>query len=209
MCPLLIGTFHTEAKRTEEPKHENDHGVENGEYAPLHILVQRASVPVQAEATAQNSEIQRWVVVMHIRDAGHGNEREVMQEPADDGVEAGIVDVVNLCPGEFVVTPLPADRVPEHHGPEEDKGESRSPVDEGVAQEEVFDDGVVPAAHAETDVQERPLPGFGGKVVLFVGIRNQSVVGGHHGDVQMNEIAEERGFVGARVAGWNCARVAN
>ena len=45
------------------------------------------------------------------------------------------------------------------------------------------------------------MPGFGGEVVLFVGVWDEGVVGCHHGYVQVHEVAEEWGFVGAWVAG--------
>lgn len=57
---------------------------------------------------------------------------------------------------------------------------------------------VVPAAHAEADVEDGPLPELGGKVILFVWVGDESVVGSHHRDVEMHEIAEEGRFVGAR-----------
>ena len=66
--------------------------------------------------------------------------------------------MIDLLPGEFVVAALPADGVPEEHGAEEDEGEGRAPVDGRVAEEEVLHDVVVPAAHAEADVEKGPLP---------------------------------------------------
>jgi hypothetical protein len=47
---------------------------------------------------------------------------------------------------------------------------------------------VVPAAHTKADVEDWPFPEFGGEVILLVGVRNKSVVGGHHGDVEMDEV---------------------
>jgi hypothetical protein len=68
------------------------------------------------------------------------------------------------------------------------EGEGGAPVDERVAEEEVLDNVVIPAAHAQADVQERPLPGLGGKIVLLVRVGNEGVVGSHHGDVQVDEV---------------------
>lgn len=59
---------------------------------------------------------------------------------------------------------------------------------------------IIPTAHTETDIEDGPLPEMGGKVVLFVRIRDEGVVGSHHSDVEMHEVTEEWGFVGARVA---------
>ena len=52
-------------------------------------------------------------------------------------------------------------------------------------------------------MQDRPLPEVGSEIVLFVGVGDESVVGGHHGDVEVDEVAKERGFVGAGVPGGN------
>lgn len=60
---------------------------------------------------------------------------------------------------------------------------------------------VVPAAHAEADVEEGPLPELRGEIVLFVWVRDQSVVGRHHGDVEMHEVAEEGRLVGTWISG--------
>lgn len=84
------------------------------------------------------------------------------------------MDVVDVRGFEFGVAALPADQVPGDEQPEDAEGGGGGPVDEGVAEEEVFDDwgelvekgerekgertGVVPAAHAEADVEEGPLP---------------------------------------------------
>ena len=51
---------------------------------------------------------------------------------------------------------------------------------------------IVPAAHTETDVKNGPLPEAGGEIVLLVGVRNKGVVGRHHGNVEMDEVLEER-----------------
>ena len=59
---------------------------------------------------------------------------------------------------------------------------------------------VVPATHTESDVEEGPLPEGRCEIVLLVGVRHQGIVGSHHGDIQMNEVLEERRLVVARVA---------
>jgi len=53
-------------------------------------------------------------------------------------------------------------------------------------------------------VEEGPLPPLGGKVILLVWIWDQGIVGGHHGNIEMDEILKERRSVGTRVAGRNC-----
>lgn len=59
---------------------------------------------------------------------------------------------------------------------------------------------IVPAAHAKTDVEKRPLPECRGQVILLVGIRDERVVGCHHGNVEMDEVLEEGRLVVTWVA---------
>lgn len=74
--------------------------------------------------------------------AAHGQEGEVVQQPAQNGVSACVVELLEFVVGEIVVAALPADGVEGGHGAEvEERGEA-GPVDEGVAEEEVFDDWV-------------------------------------------------------------------
>lgn len=59
---------------------------------------------------------------------------------------------------------------------------------------------VIPTAHAETDVEEWPLPELRSKVILLVWIRDEGIVRCHHSHVQVDEVAQERRLVGASVA---------
>ena len=124
-----------------------------------------------------------------------------MQEPAEHGIAAGVMDMVDLAPLELVVATLPTDQVPGNQDAEDEQAGRTAPVHGRVAEEEVLDDVVVPATHAQADVQEGPLPEVGSEIVLLVGVGHESVVGRHHGHVEVDEVAEERGFVGARVTG--------
>lgn len=49
-------------------------------------------------------------------------------------------------------------------------------------------------------MEDGPLPGRGGEIVLLVRVRDKGVVRGHHSNVEMNEVTEERRLVGTRVA---------
>lgn len=110
------------------------------------------------------------------------------------------MDVVDLAGFEFLVAALPADEVPSDESAEDEEREGGAPVYGRVAQEEVFDDFVIPAAHTEANVEDGPLPEVGSEIVLFVGIGDQGIVGSHHCNVEMDEVAEEGGFVAAWVA---------
>lgn len=116
MAPLLITAHHAEGDGPEEDKHANHTRVPKSIDGPLRRPVppaQRPREPVDQEAGRQDGEVQRRVVMMDVRDSRHGDEGQVMEDPADDGIEAGIVDVVDVVGFEFVVAALPADEVPQ------------------------------------------------------------------------------------------------
>ncbi|KAI7092146.1 glycosyltransferase family 39 protein [Hortaea werneckii] len=156
--------------------------------------------PVQAEAAGQYGEVKSRVIVVHVGDTRHGHEGKIVEEPTQDRVDTRVVEVIELLPCEFIVATLPADSIPNDHADEKDDRESRAPVDRWVAEQEVFDNVVVPAAHTQANVEKRPLPWLGGKVVLFVRVWDQCVVGGHHRDVEVNKVTEEWGLVCGRVS---------
>lgn len=76
---------------------------------------------------------------MDIGDTTHQDEWKVVQEPTDNGVDSGIMDVVHLVEAEVGVATLPADDVEAEECGKERKREGTNPVDEGVSEEEVFD----------------------------------------------------------------------
>lgn len=157
--------------------------------------------PISAEAVREDSEVKSRIVVVNVGDASHNNERQVVQEPSNNRVNTSIVDLVDIDLLELVITALPSDEVPEDDEAKDAEGGGGAPVDEWVSKKEILDDGVVPAAHAETDVQDWPLPPLGGEIVLLVRIWNEGVVGGGHRDVQMDEVLEERRLVGVGIGG--------
>ena len=133
--------------------------------------------------------------MMDVCHSCHSHEGHVVQEPSDDRIQATVVNLVEFIKTEFFVAALPSNQIPGNEAAEDRERGSRTPVYEWVAEQEVLDYVVVPAAHAETNVQDWPLPELRGEVILFVGVRDEGVVRGHHGDVQVDEVAEEGGFV--------------
>lgn len=133
--------------------------------------------------------------MVHVGDTCHDNKRKIVQEPADDGVDTGVVDLVNLLVVELSVATLPSHNVPGHDEADEAERHRTTPVDEWVTKEEILDNVVIPAAHAKSDVEDGPLPPLGGQVVLLVGIRHKGVVGCHHSHVEMDEVVNERRLV--------------
>lgn len=59
---------------------------------------------------------------------------------------------------------------------------------------------LIPSAHAEADIQQWPLPRLRRQIILLVGVWNQSIVGGHHSDIEMYKVLEKGRFVGAWIA---------
>lgn len=73
-----------------------------------------------------------------------------MQDPADDGIDAGVDDLVDLCGFEVVITTLPANKVEDNDETKNAEGGSAAPVDGGIAEEEVLDNCC--SQSAESDV---------------------------------------------------------
>lgn len=204
MLPLAVVANHTEADILEQNEEADNNSIQHDIDRPLKLLVQSPRCPINTESRTQDGEIQRGVVVMDVGDTCHSHERQVVQEPTNDRVDTGIVDVINVVLGQLIVATLPADGVPGHEETEDAEGSGRTPVDEWVTEEEVLHNVVIPAAHAEADVQKWPLPWLGGKVVLLVWVWDQSVVGRHHGDVEVDEVTPEWRLVRAWVSRRNC-----
>ena len=111
---LAIAALHAKHDGTEEDKQADDGAVQDRVDAPSDLLVQCLRGPIQAEAGGQDGEVEGRIVVVHIRDSGHGDEGKVVQEPADGGIDAGVVDLVDIGLAQLLVASLPADQVPQH-----------------------------------------------------------------------------------------------
>jgi hypothetical protein len=62
-----------------------------------------------------------------------------MQSPADEGIQAGIVNMVEVGGGKIDVMPLPTEDVNEANDGEHSNTRGRRPNVEGIAEKEVFD----------------------------------------------------------------------
>lgn len=69
----------------------------------------------------------------------HDEEGEVMQCPADNGIGAGVVDMVKICGCEVDVMTSPTKKVDESNNAENHDTSSRRPNIDGIAKEEIFD----------------------------------------------------------------------
>lgn len=166
----------------------------------MQSLVAVSHEPVNKETESQDGKVQSGIVVVDVGNTCHDDERQVVQEPTNNGVDTRVVHLVEFLLVEVLEATLPAQDVPNNGQTDESQSHRASPVDKGVSEQEVLDNVVVPAAHTKTNVKNGPLPPLGGQVVLLVGIGNQGVVGGHHGDVQVDEVVEKRRLVDTGVA---------
>jgi hypothetical protein len=131
--------------------------------------------------------------MMHVGHTSHKDEWEVVQKPAHQWVETRIMDLVRISQGFKVLeATLPTQDIDtsDEHDAQERRG--ATPVDKGISEKEILDSVVVPRAHAKTNIKDGPLPELGGEIVLLVRIGDKGVIGGHHGDVEMDKVAKER-----------------
>jgi hypothetical protein len=192
---LLVGASHAPADRDEVDVEANDDSVQDAIHNGFDRVVAVACEPINKETKVEDGEVKSRVVVVHVSNTSHDNKRKVVQEPSSQRIQGCVVNVVDFLLREVVNTSLPSKDVPNDDQASNTKRGSRTPVDEWVAEKEVLDDVIAPTAHSKTNMEERPLPPLGSKVILLVRIGNQSVVGGHHGDVQVNKVVEERRLV--------------
>jgi hypothetical protein len=115
MRPLRIWSHHTKADRPEQPKQSDNHHIQGTKDGPVDLLVQLPCAPISTEAGREDSKVQSRVVVVNVGNTTHGNERSVVQEPANDGVEPRVVDLVDVRRLEVFVATLPADKVPDYN----------------------------------------------------------------------------------------------
>ena len=78
--------------------------------------------------------------MMHISDPRHGDKRNVVQEPSDDGIQPGVVNLVNVGRLELLVASLPSNEVPGDNGDKDAETGRRAPVDDRIAEQKVLDD---------------------------------------------------------------------
>lgn len=126
-----------------------------------------------------------------------------MQHPPNDWVKTGIVDVVNIRLGKFSISSLPTHEIPKNQKGKYSKTQSTPPIYERVSEKVVLDGVVIPGAHTKAHIEYRPLPELRGEVILLVRIRDKSIVGRHHSDIQMDKILPERRLVRSGITWWN------
>ena len=137
--------------------------------------------------------------MVDVCDTGHDHKREVVKEPANDWIDGRVVNLVNVGLAELCIASLPPDQIPQHDHGRECQRQGRSPVDERIAKEEVLSDVIFPRTHSKTDIQNRPLPELGCKIILLVWIWHQSVVGCRHCHVEMYKVSKERRLICSRI----------
>lgn len=148
-------------------------------------------------------------IVMHVSHTRHRDKGNVMQDPADERIKPGVMDLVNVTLLKFVISPLPSNQIPSNQCYHYTKTCGRSPVYDRVTQQEIFHNlmknkllaskavlevltVIVPCTHSESDIEDRPLPELRRQIVLFIGVWDKSVVRCHHCHVEMHKVSEER-----------------
>lgn len=119
MSPLLVVALHTEADSPEQPEKTNNDGVQRAEDSIANGTLQLDRRPVDAESQRQDGKPQSGVVVMHVGNTSHDEEGEVVEKPADDRVDTGIVDLVDISLLEIREAALPAQGVPGYYACED------------------------------------------------------------------------------------------
>lgn len=87
---------HTPADGHKQDIQSDNDAVQDAIDDALHNGCAVSHGPIDQEAQSQDGEIQGRVVVVHVGDTRHDDKRKIVQEPADDGVNTGVVDLVNL-----------------------------------------------------------------------------------------------------------------
>lgn len=189
---LLVRACHSPADGDEDDVEADNNGVQQAINGALQGRVAVAHRPVNEETESQDGKVESRVIVMDVGYARHDNKRQIVKEPADHRVDAGVVNLINLLVVQVFAAALPAQDVPGDDQAYESESSSGAEVDKRVTKKEVLDNVVVPTAHAQTNIEDGPLPPLGGQIVLLIGIGHQGIVRCHHGDIKMNEIVEER-----------------
>ena len=81
MFPLLVAALHAKHHRPKQIEQPYDNSVENAIHAPLNAPIfprQRLCKPIHHETHREDRKVQRGVVMMHIRNTRHCDEREIM-----------------------------------------------------------------------------------------------------------------------------------
>lgn len=104
-----------------------------------------------------------------------------------------------------LIGPLGSKQVCRDNTDAREEAEATSPPDNRVPDEVVLGLIIPPAAHPEAEVKPRPVERFGREDVLLVWVRDKSVVGRHHGDVEVPKVGKERRAVelGLALGDWN------
>lgn len=107
--------------------------------------------------------------------------------------------MVDVGLAKISIASLPANKVPKDQETKNPQAGCATPVNKWVSEEVVFNNTFIPGTHAKTNLKYRPLPEFRRKIILLVWVRDKSVVGCHHGNIQVNKVLEKFRLVGSRI----------
>lgn len=78
--------------------------------------------------------------MVDVGDTCHGDERIVVEEPANDRIDTRVVELVDLPLLEIGVAALPANEIPDDHESNDAERGCRAPVDDWIAEKEILHD---------------------------------------------------------------------
>ena len=90
--------------------------------------------------------------MVHVCHTRHSNERVVVEEPSNDWVDAGIMDMIDVNRLQFCIASLPSYSIEENEKTEDAERSGGNPVHEGIAEQEIFDNCLV-VRYANSKVQ--------------------------------------------------------
>jgi hypothetical protein len=153
MFPFLVIAFHSERDSPEVNERRCNGDVGDSKDDPPRFGTEIAREVVEEEALGKDGKVQCWKVMMNVQHTkfqmrfcregrglpAHDEEGNVMQCPADEGVQAGVVDMVEVGWCKIDIMPLPTEEVNETDDGEDNNARGRRPNVDGIAEKEVFD----------------------------------------------------------------------
>lgn len=129
-----------------------------------------------------------------------------MEQPPKERHLAHIQKVFPLSRVHILIFPLPPQHIHNKRQQAHAQANRSTPPNHGCTNEVVLELLIAPAAHPQTEVEERPVERLGRKDIFFVGVGYECVVRGHHRHIEVPKVAEERRFVKLGVSFRHCKK---
>ncbi|KAG7838269.1 hypothetical protein KL943_000345 [Ogataea angusta] len=186
---LSFRIAHPETQRAEVPEQVPDKSVEN--------TVDRISEPrrpgdvLYHKPSHVHGEIQSRHVVVHVGDAAHHDERQIVQQPASKRNQAADRELPELVRRNGQLLSLPQQQQPHRQQHKPAQTRRGKPRRERVAQQVVLGHVGPPRAHAQPHERKRPLPPERRDLVVFVHVGHERVVRRKHAVLHHEEVHQK------------------